>query len=153
MSVSIFFANICRRVAGSITDAGGRAANVVQAKAEVLYLVRAQEMSQALALVERVDQVARGAAMMTGTEVDIIFDTAATNLLPNLTLENAIHHNLVAIGPVPFDAADIDFAQKIQATFTQEAIRSGLKLYQIRGMFSPTRRSTDRPLCIVVWRV
>ena len=35
------------RVHYAITDAGGRAANVVQAKAEVLYLVRAPEMSQA----------------------------------------------------------------------------------------------------------
>lgn len=135
------------RVHYAITDAGGRAANVVQAKAEVLYLVRAPEMSQALALAERVDQVARGAAMMTGTEVEIVFDTAATNLLPNLTLENAIHKNLVAIGPVPFDEADIDFARKIQATFTQEAIRSSLKLYQIKhDVFSNETVDGSTPL-------
>lgn len=135
------------RVHYAITDAGGRAANVVQAKAEVLYLVRAPEMSQALALAERVDQVARGAAMMTGTEVEIIFDTAATNLLPNLTLENAIHENLVAIGPVPFDEADIDFARKIQATFTQEAINSSIKLYQIKqDVFSNEKIDGSTPL-------
>ncbi len=62
-----------------------------------------------------------------------MFDTAATNLLPNLTARKRIHENLVAIGPVPFDEADIDFARKIQATFTQEAIRSSIKLYQITG--------------------
>ncbi len=135
------------RVHYAITDAGGRAANVVQAKAEVLYLVRAPEMSQALALAERVDQVARGAAMMTGTEVEIIFDTAATNLLPNLTLENAIHENLVAIGPVPFDEADIEFARKIQATFTQEAINSSIKLYQIKqDVFSNEKIDGSTPL-------
>ena len=37
-------------------------------------------MSQIAGLAERVDQVARGAAMMTGMEVEIVFDTAATNL-------------------------------------------------------------------------
>ncbi|WP_416409101.1 M20 family metallopeptidase [Agrobacterium rosae] len=135
------------RVHYAITDAGGRAANVVQAKAEVLYLVRAPEMSQALALAERVDQVARGAAMMTGTEVEIIFDTAATNLLPNLTLENATHDNLVSIGPVPFDEADIDFARKIQATFTDEAIKSSIRLYQIKNdVFSNQKIDGSTPL-------
>ncbi|MBP1862219.1 M20 family metallopeptidase [Rhizobium herbae] len=135
------------RVHYAITDTGGRAANVVQANAEVLYLVRAPEMSQALALAERVDHVARGAAMMTGTEVEIIFDTAATNLLPNLTLENAIHDNLVSIGPVPFDESDIDFARKIQATFTDEAIKSSIRLYQIKkDVFSNEKIDGSTPL-------
>lgn len=135
------------RVHYAITDAGGRAANVVQANAEVLYLVRAPEMSQALALAERVDQVARGAAMMTGTEVEIIFDTACTNLLPNLTLESAIHNNLVAIGPVPFDEGDIAFAAKIQATLSDEAIKSSIRLYQIkRDVFSNDKIDGSTPL-------
>lgn len=135
------------RVHYAITDAGGRAANVVQARAEVLYLVRAPEMSQALALAERVNQVAQGAAMMTGTEVEIVFDTAATNLLPNLALEAAIHANLVSLGPVPFDEADLDFARRIQATFTREAIRSSLRLYQIdRDVFSNEKIDGSTPL-------
>ena len=135
------------RVHYAITDAGGRAANVVQAKAEVLYLVRAPEMSEALALAERIDKVARGAAMMTETEVEIVFDTAATNLLPNLTLENAIHDNLVSIGPVPFDQKDIDFAARIQATFSGEAIRSSIRLYQIKkDVFSNEKIDGSTPL-------
>jgi aminobenzoyl-glutamate utilization protein B len=77
------------RVHYAITDTGGKAANVVQAKAEVLYLIRAPEMAQALALAARVEKVARGAAMMTETEVEIVFDTASTNLLPNLTLRSS----------------------------------------------------------------
>lgn len=102
------------RVHYAITDAGGKAANVVQAKAEVLYLIRAPEMPQALDLVERVHKVARGAAMMTETEVEIVFDTAATNLLPNIALETAMHENMVLLGPIRFDEADIAFAQSIQ---------------------------------------
>ncbi|WP_162823605.1 peptidase dimerization domain-containing protein, partial [Escherichia coli] len=45
------------RVHYAITDTGGKAANVVQAKAEVLYLIRAPEMRQALDLAARVDKV------------------------------------------------------------------------------------------------
>ena len=121
------------RVHYAITDTGGRAANVVQARAEVLYLIRAPEMPQALALAERVEKVARGAAMMTETEVEIVFDTASTNLLPNLTLESAMHAHMLELGPVPFDDADLAFAQAIQNTFTEEAIQSSIRLYQVKG--------------------
>lgn len=135
------------RVHYAITDAGGRAANVVQAKAEVLYLIRAPEMAQALALAARVDKVARGAAMMTETEVEIVFDTASTNLLPNLTLETALHDNLVALGPVAFDERDIAFARSIQETFTEEAIKSSIRLYRIKDdVFSNARIDGSTPL-------
>ncbi|WP_429813784.1 M20 family metallopeptidase [Ensifer sp. B1-9] len=121
------------RVHYAITDAGGKAANVVQARAEALYLVRAPQMPEALALAARIDKIAKGAAMMTETEVEIVFDRAATNLLPNLALETAIHQNMVALGPVPFDEADIAFAKEIQKTLTPEAISSSIRLYQIKG--------------------
>jgi aminobenzoyl-glutamate utilization protein B len=116
----------------AITDAGGKAANVVQARAEVMYLVRAPDMPTAQALLARVEKVARGAAMMTETDVEIIFDTASTNLLPNATIENAMHENMVALGPIPFDEIDISFAQRIQDTFTQEAIQSSIRLYRVK---------------------
>ncbi len=135
------------RVHYAITDAGGKAANVVQAKAEVLYLIRAPEMPQALDLVERVHKVARGAAMMTETEVEIVFDTAATNLLPNIALETAMHENMVLLGPIRFDEADIAFARSIQDTFTDEAIKSSIRLYQIKGdAFSNARVDGSTPL-------
>jgi len=135
------------RVHYAITDAGGKAANVVQAKAEVLYLVRAPEMRQALDLAARVDKVARGAAMMTETEVEIVFDTASTNLLPNITLETAMHENMVALGPIAFDEADQAFAKVIQDTFTEEAIKSSIRLYQIKGdVFSNGKIDGSTPL-------
>ncbi len=135
------------RVHYAITDAGGKAANVVQAKAEVLYLIRAPEMRQALDLAARVDKVARGAAMMTETEVEIVFDTASTNLLPNITLETAMHENMVALGPIAFDETDQAFAKVIQDTFTEEAIKSSIRLYQIKGnVFSNGKIDGSTPL-------
>lgn len=135
------------RVHYAITDTGGKAANVVQARAEVLYLIRAPEMKQALDLAERVEKVARGAAMMTETEVEIVFDTASTNLLPNITLETAMHANMTALGPIAFDEADLAFARSIQQTFTDEAIRSSIRLYQIKGdVFSNAKIDGSTPL-------
>jgi len=135
------------RVHYAITDAGGKAANVVQARAEVLYLIRAPEMPQALDLARRVEKVARGAAMMTETEVEVAFDTASTSLLPNITLETAMHEHMVALGPIAFDEADLAFARSIQKTFTEEAIRSSIRLYQIKGdVFSNTRIDGSTPM-------
>lgn len=135
------------RVHYAITDAGGKAANVVQARAEVLYLIRAPEMAQALALAARVEKVARGAAMMTETEVEIVFDTASSNLLPNITLETAMHETMTALGPIAFDEADIAFAHAIQQTFTQEAIESSIRLYRIAGdVFSNKKIDGSTPL-------
>ena len=70
--------------------------------------------------------------VMTETEVEIVFDTASSNLLPNITLETAMHEAMTARGPIAFDEEDIAFASAIQQTFTLEAIESSIRLYRCR---------------------
>ncbi|MGC8140891.1 amidohydrolase, partial [Salmonella enterica] len=53
------------RIHYAITDAGGISPNVVQAKASVLYMVRANRVADTVKLQSRVDDIARGAALMT----------------------------------------------------------------------------------------
>ncbi|QRF68930.1 amidohydrolase [Ponticoccus alexandrii] len=113
----------------AITDTGGSSPNVVQARAESLYYVRAQDVTTALEVIERVNDVARGAALMTGTEAIISVDRGTSNLVPNTVLEQVIHDKLVALGPVPFDAEDHAFARRIQATFPEGAVEASTKLY------------------------
>ena len=59
------------RIHYAITDTGGTAPNVVQAQAQVLYAIRAPKVTQVKELFERVCDIARGAALITGTTVDI----------------------------------------------------------------------------------
>jgi aminobenzoyl-glutamate utilization protein B len=47
-----------------------------------------------------------------------------SNLLGNTPLEQAMHDNLMRLGPPPFDEADRDFARRIQATLKPEDIAS-----------------------------
>ena len=117
------------RVHYAVTNTGGISPNVVQANAEVLYLVRAPNVVQARALYERVCKVARGAAMMTETELTIEVDKACSDTLPNATLELTLFENLKAMGPVQFDDADRAFAEQIRASFTEEHIRSSIDTY------------------------
>jgi metal-dependent amidase/aminoacylase/carboxypeptidase family protein len=51
-------------------DAGGNAANVVQAKATIRHLIRASDLVELRSLVDRVYKIADGAALMTQTRVE-----------------------------------------------------------------------------------
>ncbi|OFW81599.1 MAG: amidohydrolase [Alicyclobacillus sp. RIFOXYA1_FULL_53_8] len=109
------------RISYAITDTGGTSPNVVQGQAAVLYLIRAPQISEVNQVYERVCNVAKGAAMMTGTEVEIVFDKACSNLIPNNTLERIVYQTMVAI-PVPeHDANEHKLAQSFAATLPQNA--------------------------------
>lgn len=117
------------RVHYSITDAGGVSPNVVQPRAEVLYLIRAPEVGQARALFARVRKIGDGAALMTETEVDFEIDKACSNIVPNTTLAGAMYENLTRIGTVPFDEQDVDFARRIRETLTPDDIAHSIDTY------------------------
>jgi aminobenzoyl-glutamate utilization protein B len=64
---------------------------VVQAQAEVLYLIRAPEMADAQQIYARIEKIAQGAALMTETTVSCRFEKACSSYLPNRTLEAAMY--------------------------------------------------------------
>jgi aminobenzoyl-glutamate utilization protein B len=128
------------RIHYAMLDSGGIAPNVVQAKSAVRYAIRSRDLKGMLELNERVKQVALGAAMMTGTTVDISIMSAVSNLLPNRPLEEAMHRTLERLGPVAFDADDKAFAAQIQATLSDEDIDNA---YLRIGL----PRQDDTPLC------
>jgi len=107
------------RIHYAYLDAGGSAPNVVQAKARVRYSIRALELADMLALVERVKDVARGAALMTGTEVEFKVFSAVSNNLVNEVMDHAMQRVLDELGGVPFDAADHAYARAIRATLSE----------------------------------
>ncbi len=100
------------RVHYAYLDAGGIAPNVVQAGATVRYLVRAADLPGLLDLAARVERIAQGAALMTETTVTSRVVSAMSNLLANPPLEQALHANLMRLGPPPFDAEDRAFANR-----------------------------------------
>src|SRR5258708_5238192 len=104
------------RVHYAITDSGGLSPNVVQARAEVLYLVRAARNHEAAALYERVQSVARGAALMTDCRLEIVFDKACSNLLQNRTLNQVMYAQMQALGPLRVAPGKHRLAGDFQAT-------------------------------------
>lgn len=108
------------RVHYAVTNTGGSSPNVVQAEAEVLYLIRAPKTSQVQDIYNRIRNIAKGAALMTGTEVEIIFDKACSNLVPNTTLETKMYDVLNEVGLPEYTEEELQFAEQLQATLSQE---------------------------------
>lgn len=104
------------RVHYAITDAGGGAPAVVQARAEALYMIRTPELDQLTDLMARVDDIARGAALMTGTKVRIIGGGGASNILPNGPLCEVMHSVMRRLGRLEFTGTERAFAEEIRAT-------------------------------------
>ncbi len=101
----------------AVTNTGGFSPNVVQAEAEVLYLLRAPKNAQVQDIYRRVNKIAQGAALMTETEVEIDFVKACSNIIPNVTLEKVLDEKLRAI-PLPvYTEEDVAFAKKMQTSF------------------------------------
>ncbi|MCC6306351.1 MAG: amidohydrolase [Rhodobacteraceae bacterium] len=128
------------RIHYAYLDAGGTAPNVVQARARVRYSVRALALAEMLALVERVRDVARGAALMTGTTLTMQPFSAVSNMLVNEVMDGAMQRALDELGGVPFDDADRAYARAIQGTLAPEDIAAA---YRAIGR-TPL---ADAPLC------
>ena len=108
------------RVHYAITDAGGFSPNVVQPHAEVLYLIRAPRSAQVKELYERVNDIARGAALMTGTTVEIDFVKACSDTILNDTLQRVLYEKMAQIGVPEITEADETFARELTETALME---------------------------------
>lgn len=108
----------------SITQTGGASPNVVQANAEVLYLMRARRMADVQAIFERIQKIAEGAALMTGTEVETVFDKACSSYRPNRCLERIMHAQFETFGVPRHDAEEKAYAERIKATVSDADLRT-----------------------------
>ncbi len=102
----------------------GLAENVVPDRATVRQLIRSPSLSGLGELIERVDRIAEGAALMTDTRVERQLYTATSNLLGNGPLEAAMQTCLDRLGPPRFDSEDVAFAQRIRGTLSSADIRA-----------------------------
>ena len=101
----------------SFADAGGISPNVVQPTARLIYMVRSDTVRNAKVLLNRVNNIAKGAALMTDTTVTKRQIDGTSDTLSNQVLERLIHSNLLA-APLPVYTEDeIVYAKQLKATF------------------------------------
>ncbi len=105
----------------AVTNAGGPAPNVIQDHAEMVYNIRAYTHKKAVAAAQWVEEIARGAAMMSRTRVEVIYEGGLSELVPNRTLERIAYDKFVQVGTTPYTQEDLDFCAEIHKTFPEGA--------------------------------
>ncbi|OYW12844.1 MAG: hypothetical protein B7Z55_17890, partial [Planctomycetales bacterium 12-60-4] len=99
---------------------GGGAPNVVPAAATVWYYVRADKHTDVEAYFKWVQDIARGAALMTQTKLKVVIDTDCHELIPNTPLAEVLQRSLERLPPPKFTPQEHEFAQRLQAPLTEQ---------------------------------
>ncbi len=114
------------RIHYAYIDTGGTAPNVVQDHACVRYEVRAPYVYQVKELFERVKEVARGAAIMTGTTMECELAMAFTEYLPNNALAAVADGCMKEIGAPKWTDEDYRLAKSFLDTYNEET-KAGIR--------------------------
>lgn len=125
-----------------ITDGGGQP-NVVPAKAQVWYYVRAPRRNQVVEIYNRLMDVARGAALMTGTTFEVEFLAGCYDVLPNDTLAQVALECFKELGAPRFDEEDLRFAEEIAKTLDRKQVEDSLRAQNApKELFTQTVNTT-----------
>lgn len=93
---------------------GAKVPNVVPDRAKLWLWVRDSKRQGAETVVERVRKIAQGAALAADVESEFKIQSGDWEMLVNMSGARLLHSNLQWLGPVPFTAADQEFAKSIQ---------------------------------------
>ncbi len=104
------------RIHYSIID-GGCEPNIVPSIAESWYYIRAPKLEEVKEVLIRLEKIAKGAAMMTETEVEWEFQTGCYQTHPNEILGNIIYRNMKEIGGPSYSEKDKSFAKEIEKSY------------------------------------
>jgi len=99
----------------AVLNTGGDAPNIVQAEAESMYAIRAPKITQVGEIARRVSDIAKGAALMTETKVEIKVVSAYANLVANETLDKIMIDNIKRFLPIEYTREEIEYAKKFNA--------------------------------------
>jgi aminobenzoyl-glutamate utilization protein B len=135
------------RIHYAITNAGGTSPNVVQQQAEVYYFIRSPKVYQAQEIYDRVCDVARGAALMTGTKCEILFNQGVSDYIPNKVVGEVLYKNLIEIGAPNFDESDNELAKKFRETLDPDGINSILGQIQMFSGAAAAKEMESKVLC------
>ncbi len=104
------------RIHYAITDAGGSSPNVVQSHASVFYYVRAPKPEQVIEIYQRVQDIAKGAALMTGTQMECIYNRGVNSLMPNTVMNTVLQRNMEQTEKPEYSEDEYTYAKKYRDT-------------------------------------
>lgn len=131
------------RIHYAFMDVGGTSANVVQSSSTLHYYIRAKNAEDLPDLYERVLKVAKGAALMTETQLEVIWDSACLNVIPNKILSKVMYEAASSISPMKiYD--HLDYKSTLSSEVLNE-VNKDLKTYLSQEEFDSLKDSSFNP--------
>ncbi|MBM3137328.1 MAG: amidohydrolase [Chloroflexi bacterium] len=96
---------------------GGQAANIVPETAAVHYIIRAETAEYVKEVMDRLRNIARGAAMMTDTTYEETIESGFASMYANRYLADLMYSIMKKLGPIQFTEEEMTFAQRINTAF------------------------------------
>jgi aminobenzoyl-glutamate utilization protein B len=121
-----------------IVTSGGERANIVPDFAAGDFQVRSPRMRELVPLLKRVIDVARGAALMTGTTVDYQIQHGCYDVLPNKVMSDLLYENLKALPLPAYTPEELDFCRKLGDTMTADQKRNTLLMLGVDAASTET---------------
>ena len=129
----------------SVVTSGGQAPNVVPAFAQVWYFVRAPQRAQVEEMFEWMQDIAKGAALMSGTRHEIEFITGCYDLLPNDVMSDLLYEKMAEIDDMRFSDQERQFARELQASFPEGSVQRGFDWMQLSTLAELDPAAQARP--------
>ena len=114
-------------------DVYGCPPNIVPPKACAWYYVRAPRMVDVREIMDRIFDIARGAALMTGTQVEIEVESGCCELKSSKEFADITNENMIAADLPVYTEEELEFIKKMQPALNQAQISNFQKLFNDPG--------------------
>ena len=111
------------RIHYAYQDAGGVAPNVIPSKVSVNYFIRASHIADARQVKARVDQIAQGAALMTGTHTEDILHNGMADYQKNEVVDRILLNNMREVPMPEFTEEELAYGKQFRQVTDGENIR------------------------------
>lgn len=99
---------------------GGAIPDCTPPFSQIWYFIRAPIRKEVANVYKKILEIAKGAALMTGTRHDVEFITGTYDYKANKVLGDVVFNKLKELGPPRFNKEDDNFAKKLQCTITEQ---------------------------------
>lgn len=111
------------------SDNCGFPPNIVPDKAVAWYCVRAPYMADVKAILERIEDIAKGAALMTGTKVETKIQHGCCEMYPNHRFADLTYAVMEEVDPPVYTEEELAFAKAVQDSINPAAVLRDKKAY------------------------
>jgi aminobenzoyl-glutamate utilization protein B len=127
----------------TFSDTGPEFPSVVPDHAAIWLVGRFKTSDAAVEAMRRISNCAKGAALMTETEVEAEVISATNEMIPNTVLSECMHRNFTKLGPPEFTREEHEEAKALQkaAGVSQTGLPTGIM--PLSGGFTPVADITE----------